>query len=67
LPGAADEFGGLLHLAEELAGIHQWGITVQRVVEAERACFLHRHGWLDELSVSRVVDARYRDFLSVSA
>jgi hypothetical protein len=44
----------------------QWGTTLPQVIEAERRCFLLRLGRLDELTLRRAVDDRYREFLAAS-
>jgi hypothetical protein len=43
------------------------GQRLMRSGDTERLKFRRRSGWLDDLSVRRAVDDRYRDFLATPA
>ncbi len=66
-PGPGGWPDALLLLAERLAGMAYWGVTVRDVMHAEQVRFLCRYGCRDDRDVRRAVDDRYRAFLAAPA
>lgn len=54
----------ILELSQKLRASNAWSLTVEKVIAAERKHLECVFPGLDELSLSRVVDDRYREFLA---